>query len=87
MYRHYNLVVNNAFYHTVFRTASGSLGLGLHGLRKGDQIAIVAGCRQPLIVRPEGNRFRFVGLGFLYDIMDGSRWPEDEQMLQDIVLV
>ena len=87
MQKHYELIVRNAFYHTIFRTLSGCLGMALHPARTGDHIAIVAGCRQPLLLRRHGNSFKFIGLAYVYEMMDGSRWPDDENTLEDLVLI
>ena len=72
--RNYDLIVRNAFYHTLFRTGSGSLGLALHPIRNGDEIAIVGGCQQPLVLRRQNNDdFKLVGLAYVCEMMDGSR--------------
>lgn len=80
-FRNSELITASAHYHPLFRTHSGRLGLALHTVREGDVVAIVAGVQQPIILRPRGNDYKFVSIGYIPEIMDGSLWSNDTQEL------
>ena len=56
------------------RTQGGYLGLAASGAQKGDQIALLRGCRVPVILRrQEGlEEWQFVGDGYVHGIMYGE---------------
>lgn len=58
----------------LFRTRKGYLGLGGHGLLKGDRICILAGGAVPFILRPRstGEHHEFIGDAYVHGVMDGE---------------
>lgn len=68
MVRRYNLE------RRLFRTKKGYLGLGAHGLAKGDKVYILAGGAVPLILRPRptGDRYELIGDAYVHGVMDGE---------------
>ncbi len=55
-----------------FRTAEEDLGLGPHCLQAGDLVCILFGGCTPYILRPSGDRYRFVGECYLHEYMYGE---------------
>jgi hypothetical protein len=68
MVRRYNLE------RRLFRTKKGYLGLGAHGLAKGDKVCVVAGGAVPLLLRPRttGQGYEFIGDAYVHGVMDGE---------------
>ncbi|KAL9095525.1 MAG: hypothetical protein Q9165_002396 [Trypethelium subeluteriae] len=50
-------------YKTLFRTASGKLGIAPHSVRSGDEIMLLAGGRVPMVVRCLGQEYMLVANG------------------------
>jgi hypothetical protein len=80
-------ITQSAYYQTLFSTSHGSLGMAPYSIQKGDQVALISGMRVPAIVRPHGDKFRFVALAYVYDLMDGQKWPSDASSIKELVLV
>lgn len=47
--------------HLLFRTESGSLGLGPEGMAKGDVLCHLAAHPNPFLLRPAGSRYTDIG--------------------------
>jgi hypothetical protein len=59
-------------------------------MRPGDAVAIAAGHSMPIIVRAEGNYFRYIGSAYVLSLMEGGAWPKTESdvaSLETIILV
>lgn len=56
----------------VFDTVNGHIGIGPRIVRPGDRIALVPGCRVPLILRQDEAFFRLVGPCYVSGIMQGE---------------
>jgi hypothetical protein len=58
----------------VFHTRDGHMGLGPEGTQPGDIVAILYGCRYPVVMRPLSNpgEYTFLECAYVYDIMDGE---------------
>lgn len=77
---HYRALLLNMEKGRFFCTAAGAPGLGPHGVRPGDEIHVLAGCRSPAVLRrlrPAGDghgaaAFAFVGLCFADGWMYGE---------------
>jgi hypothetical protein len=52
--------------------ASQSLGTGLHHTQKGDLVCILLGCSYPVILRRQGEMFKFVGEAYVEGLMLGA---------------
>jgi hypothetical protein len=74
----------------LFSTCVGLLGVCSGDMRPGDVVAIVAGHSMPIIVRAEGNYFRYIGSAYVLSLMEGGAWPKTESdvaSLETIILV
>jgi hypothetical protein len=58
--------------HTLFITQNGRLGSTARSLQKGDLVTVLMGCDLPVILRPLGQTYSFVGLAYVHGIMDGE---------------
>jgi hypothetical protein len=56
----------------VFTTTFGFLGIANSSIATGDTIALLYGCETPVILRPEGDRYRFRGLACVNGIMENE---------------
>jgi len=58
----------------VFNTKDGHIGLGPQTTKPGDLLVILYGCHYPAVLRPheEEDCFYFVGLAYVFGIMDGE---------------
>lgn len=70
-WRPYNRM-QNAWNRSVFITQAGSIGLGPKLTKAGDIVAIIYGCRVPVVLRPCGEEYRFVGICYFEGVMDGE---------------
>jgi hypothetical protein len=70
----------------LFITSEGYLGKGLKAIREGDLVALIAGVDLPMIIRKEGDLYRLKGPAYIHGIMNGEKWPTDDNDLIDIVL-
>ena len=57
-----------------FQTLNGFLGLGTHTVQDGDVVAVFHGCSRAAVLRPWGGWLRYVGLAYVYAIMNGEIW-------------
>jgi hypothetical protein len=55
----------------LFRTKDGSMGLGPRRSHRGDLVCIICGVEPPVLLRPSGNEYLFVGYCYVYGLMDG----------------
>ncbi|KAH8591907.1 heterokaryon incompatibility protein-domain-containing protein [Bisporella sp. PMI_857] len=53
-------------------TKTGYIGLGPPEVQEGDLVSILLGCSVPVILRPKGESWWFVGESFVCGIMDGE---------------
>lgn len=65
----------------VFRTSRGYLGLGSGRIVQGDVVAIVRGCRVPVVLRRYGGFFRLVGPTYVSGIMHGEVFEDSGESL------
>ncbi|KAI1172378.1 heterokaryon incompatibility protein-domain-containing protein [Nemania sp. FL0916] len=67
---------------------TGRFARGFHLCAQHDVVALLAGCKFPVALRPNGNGgYRYVAPLYVDGIMFGEAWPENESELVDIVLV
>lgn len=57
---------------TMFNTDSGNIGICPRNMQRGDVVAIVRGCRVPVLLREQGQYFRLVGPAYVSGIMQGE---------------
>ena len=71
---HFELHYSAAMIQRPFRTKKGYFGMGAPGLREGDSVCIVAGCRVPVVLRRRGggNFYELVGGAYVHGFMDGE---------------
>jgi hypothetical protein len=62
----------------MFRSKKGYIGLAPQFAQEGDQIRLFKGDAIPLVVRPEGERWRLVGDSYVYGIMNGEAFKEED---------
>ena len=70
-------------------TKRGYLGLVNDGTRPGDQVCIFLGCRMPVMLRPMGEHFLFLGECYIHGLMFGEAMEAlqaGEHSLRDFVL-
>lgn len=70
-----------------FTTLGGYMGSAFHTIQEGDTVAVFAGARHPMIIRPVGEYYHLVGPAYIHGIMYGEAWPEDESTMQKFTLV
>jgi hypothetical protein len=68
-----------------FRLTSGLHEIGETGIRDGDIVALVHGADYPVVFRPRGRHFRFVGCVYVWGAMLGQLWPENELSIESIM--
>ncbi|KAK8023704.1 HET-domain-containing protein [Apiospora rasikravindrae] len=60
----------------VFRTEAENIGLGPRDMVAGDVVAVLYGCRWPVILRPRGDveveGYEFIEVCYVYGLMDGE---------------
>lgn len=56
----------------IFKTKTGSYGIGPACMRKGDIVVVLYGGHTPYILRPWDNRYLFLGQAYVHRIMDGK---------------
>lgn len=61
-----------------FVTWEGYCGLGPVFMEPQDVAVVLHGLNWPAILRPVGDKWRFLGLAYIYDIMDGEVMPMNE---------
>ena len=73
----------------IMTTERGFVGRAHPAARKGDVLALLAGCSFPVILRPGvGNdrQFQVIGDAWVQGIMFGKMWEEAREQMQEIVL-
>lgn len=68
---------------TIFSTVDGYIGIGRYPLEQGDVVAIVRGCRMPLVLRQQDDYFRLVGPSYVSGIMQGEAVSGSSHMTSD----
>lgn len=56
----------------LFVTETGAFGLGPENMRREDIVTILFGTQVPIILRPCGNHFTYLGDAYVHGIMDGE---------------
>lgn len=77
---------------TLFVTESGHLGVSQFSVREGDEVALLAGCALPTVLRASGSgRHRFFAVAYIAGISHGEAWNPRDSMsyehLQSFTLV
>ena len=67
-----NLISRNLRGRTLMITKNGYLGLAPSSAAQGDIIAVLLGCRSPMVLRPSGSLYQVVGACNIHDIMKGE---------------
>ncbi|KAF4459272.1 Heterokaryon incompatibility [Fusarium albosuccineum] len=57
---------------TLFKTAGGRLGMGRANLAKGDIVTLIWWTRSPIILRKQGDQYRYLGDSYVDGIMKGE---------------
>ncbi|CAI9629307.1 unnamed protein product [Alternaria burnsii] len=63
----------------LFQTREGRLGIASEAVKSGDSIVLLQGCNLPMVVRPEGTKWKLIAPAYLPadGIMDGKLWRSD----------
>jgi hypothetical protein len=56
----------------MFRTANGYIGLSDGEAKSADQVGVIFGCRQTVILRPVGVYYQFIGVCYVLGLMEGE---------------
>ncbi|KAF3031840.1 hypothetical protein E8E12_001761 [Didymella heteroderae] len=56
-------------------TTKGYVGIANDDVRSGDKVCLLSGGRMPVILRPEGKDFVFLGEAYVHGMMQGELWP------------
>jgi len=70
----------------LFVTSTGYIGKGLKEVQEGDLVVLISGVSRPLIVQKEGETYRLRGPCHVEGIMNGEKWPDNENDLVEIIL-
>lgn len=73
----------------IITTEFGCVGRAHPAAKKGDRLALLAGCSFPVILRPSetaDERFQVVGDAYIEGLMDGEIWNQYSTELEDIIL-
>lgn len=64
----------------LFQTRDGRLGLASMYIQIGDSVVLLEGCNLPMIVRPEGTKWRLIAPAWIPadGVMEGKLWKNDE---------
>lgn len=76
-------------YRRLITTKRGYVGMALETIRRDDVIYVLLGCSVPVVLRPVGEHFEFVGECYIHGIMEGEamEWLTTEEcQLENIVL-
>jgi hypothetical protein len=69
-----------------FTTSAQYMGKALPSVQEGDVVMLISGVDHPMIARKTGETYRLVSPAYVYGIMHGQKWPDNEEDLMDIVL-
>ncbi|CAN9314327.1 unnamed protein product [Alternaria alternata] len=63
----------------LLQTRGGRLGIASRNIQIGDSIVLLESCNLPMVVRPEGNKWKLVAPAYVPadGIMDGNMWKPD----------
>jgi hypothetical protein len=65
-------------------------GTAFHQAIVNDSVALLEGSDDPVVLRPMGDKWTFVGPAFVVGLMDGEAWPDEDDIvegLQDFILI
>jgi hypothetical protein len=65
-------------------------GTAFHQAMVDDSVVLLEGSDDPVVLRPVGDKWTFVGPAFIIGLMDGEAWPDDDDIvegLQDFILI
>ncbi|KAF2237194.1 HET-domain-containing protein [Viridothelium virens] len=79
--------VGRTRYKTIFKTASGRIGIAPWSIKSGDEIMLFSGARLPLVTRRLGQRYRLIAHAHVHSIMHGEAWPQDSTALSETCLI
>jgi hypothetical protein len=83
-----NAITLSLDYFTLFLTDTGYLGGAALGTKDKDQIALLAGCDYPMIVRSADSGYlKLIAPAFVAGVMNGEAWPQNKKDLKDIILI
>ena len=68
----------------MFYTQKGYIGLGVPGIAEWDIVAILQGCKVPLMLREHGSHFIIVGPCYVPGMMDSEAVAEMEGVIIDL---
>jgi len=74
-------------YKTLFKTASGRLGLAPWPITAGYYIVWFSGMHPPMVVRKAGEHFRLIAQAYVHGAMDGAEALESGQTHQEFILL
>jgi hypothetical protein len=77
------LQAGNAF----FLTKRGDMGLAEGTIKEGDLVAMICYMEMPLILRPDGDKFRLAAHAYFHGMMFGEEIMPDEYEVGDRTLV
>ncbi|KAM0335124.1 hypothetical protein ACHAQA_000162 [Verticillium albo-atrum] len=72
--------------YALFVLDNGYIGIAFHNIRVGDKVMVLQGADCPVVLRASGDEWEFVAPCYVHGAMDGQLWPDDEEMLQDVLL-
>lgn len=68
-------------------TKTGLIGLGTPDCQKGDSLCVFSGYKMPVVLRPCGEHYRFLGSAYVHGMMDGEGRPTAVLFVQEEVFV
>jgi len=60
------------------------MGTGRSGIREGDMICVFLGCNFPVVIRPDGNHYIFIGAVYVDNLTDGEAIADLENGLYEL---
>jgi hypothetical protein len=69
---YYKSVSTTLKQYALFETEDIQLGVARLSIQPGDQVVLFLGGRMPFVLRPVGDKWRLIGVCYVYDIMDGG---------------
>jgi hypothetical protein len=77
-----NTMVERTSCMSFFTTEDGLMGVGAEDARPGDVVCVLLGAQVPLLLRPQGEHFAYVGECYMCGIMFGQVIEEAEKGLR-----